>query len=240
MTAPSRAPPFPLVPPPAPSRRSSVATATRSATSARVSSRPWTPSSMSSAPSSWASRPATSASSTARCSPRRQRQQGQARRQRHPRCLARRGPCRRRQSAGPAAVPLRRRPERPRPARADDEHPQRWRARRHQCRHPGVHDRPDRRRILPRGPALGRRGLPRAQVGAQEAGPGHRARRRGWLRAQPALQPRRPRPDPRGRSSRAGYEPGSDIALALDVAASEFYNEDGSYTSRGARSQPPR
>ena len=36
-------------------------------------------------------------------------------------------------------------------------------ARRLQRRHPGVHDRPDRRRVLPRGAALGRRGLPRAQ-----------------------------------------------------------------------------
>ena len=39
-------------------------------------------------------------------------------------------------------------------------------ARRLQRRHPGVHDRPDRRRLLPRGAALGRRGLPRAEVGA--------------------------------------------------------------------------
>jgi enolase len=32
----------------------------------------------------------------------------------------------------------------------------------------------------------------------KKQGPGHRARRRGRLRAQPALQPRRARPDPRG------------------------------------------
>ena len=32
---------------------------------------------------------------------------------------------------------------------------------------------------------------------------------------------------------KAGYEPGKDIALALDVAASEFYS-DGSYTFEGA------
>ena len=48
-------------------------------------------------------------------------------------------------SAEPAAVPLRRRPERARPAGADDEHPQRRRARRLRRRHPGVHDRADRR-----------------------------------------------------------------------------------------------
>ena len=32
----------------------------------------------------------------------------------------------------------------------------------------------------------------------------------------------------------AGYEPGRDIGLALDVAASEFYNEDGTYAFEGA------
>ncbi|MGC4152715.1 MAG: phosphopyruvate hydratase [Propionicimonas sp.] len=31
----------------------------------------------------------------------------------------------------------------------------------------------------------------------------------------------------------AGFEPGKDVALALDVAASEFYNEDGSYSFEG-------
>ena len=45
----------------------------------------------------------------------------------------------------------------------------------------------------------GRRGLPRAQVGAEAEGPLHRPRRRGRLRAQPRQQPRRARPDRRGR-----------------------------------------
>ncbi len=34
--------------------------------------------------------------------------------------------------------------------------------------------------------------------------------------------------------TRAGYEPGTQIALALDVAASEFHNEDGTYQFEGA------
>ena len=80
-------------------------------------------------------------------------------------------------------VPLPGRAERAPAAGADDEHPQRRRARRLQRRRPGVHDRPDRRAHLPRGAALGRRGLPRAEVGAEEEGPVHRPRRRGWLRA---------------------------------------------------------
>jgi enolase len=33
---------------------------------------------------------------------------------------------------------------------------------------------------------------------------------------------------------RAGYEAGKDVALALDVAASEFHNEDGTYQFEGA------
>jgi len=33
--------------------------------------------------------------------------------------------------------------------------------------------------------------------------------------------------------TRAGYEPGSQVALALDVAASEFHNEDGTYQFEG-------
>ncbi len=97
---------------------------------------------------------------------RRLRQQGEPRRQRDPRRLARRR-ARRRRVGRPAALPLRRRPERARPAGPDDEHPQRWLARRLQRRHPGVHDRADRRADLPRGAALGRRGLPHAQEGAE-------------------------------------------------------------------------
>ncbi|MDJ0341317.1 phosphopyruvate hydratase [Streptomyces sp. H10-C2] len=34
---------------------------------------------------------------------------------------------------------------------------------------------------------------------------------------------------------KAGYQPGQDIALALDVAASEFHNEDGSYDFEGKK-----
>ncbi len=58
---------------------------------------------------------------------------------------------------------------------------------------------PDRRAHLPRGAAPGRGGLPRAEVGAEEEGPGHRARRRGRLRAGPGVEPGRARPDRRGR-----------------------------------------
>ena len=64
-------------------------------------------------------------------------------RQRHPRCLPGGGEGGR-GVRGPAALPLPGRPERPRAAGADDEHPQRRCARGHQRRHPGVHDRAHR------------------------------------------------------------------------------------------------
>ena len=67
-------------------------------------------------------------------------EQGPPRRQRHPRREPRRREGRRRLGR-PAAVPLPRRPERARPARADDEHHQRRRARRQRHRLPGVHAR---------------------------------------------------------------------------------------------------
>ncbi len=128
-----------------------------------------------------------------------------------------------------AAVPLRRRPERAHPAGADDEHRQRRRARRHRCRRPGVHGRPDRRADLQGGAALGRRGLPLAEVGAQEAGPVHRSRRRGRLRPRHRRHHGRAGPDQRRRSRRAGLKLGTDVALALDVAATEFYTEGTGY-----------
>ena len=169
--------------------------------------------------------------------PRRHPEQGQARRERHPRRLAGGGEGGR-GLRRPAAVPLRRRPERARAAGADDEHPERRRARGHQRRRPGVHDRPDRRGDVRRGPAAGRRGLPRAEGGAEGARPVHRPRRRGRLRAEPRQQPRRARPDP-GRDREGRPQPGKDIALAMDVAASEFYT-DGCTRSRAARSRPTR
>ena len=60
-----------------------------------------------------------------------------------------------------------------------------------------------------RGAALGRRGLPRAEVGDQAARPVHRRRRRGRLRPGPGAQPGRARPDRRGdRQGRVHPRPG--------------------------------
>ena len=127
---------------------------------------------------------------------RRHAEQGQARRQRHPRRLAGRGARPRRTRSG---LPLYRYlggVERARAAGADDEHPQRRRARRQQRRPPGVHDHAGRRAELRRGAAHGRRGLPRAQEGAARQGAQHRRRRRGRLRARTSRATRR-----RSRSS---------------------------------------
>ncbi len=82
-------------------------------------------------------------------------EQGQPRRERDPRGVARGG-----QGGGrvgrAAVVPLPRRPERLPAARPDDEHRQRRRARRLQRRRAGVHGRPDRGADVRRGPAHGR------------------------------------------------------------------------------------
>ena len=99
-------------------------------------------------------------------------------------------------AAADAGLPLYALPRRPstaddeptRPAGADDERAQRRRPRRQLGRLPGVHGRAGRRVELLRVPADRHRGLPRAQGPPEVAGPEHRGRRRGRLRARPALQ----------------------------------------------------
>ncbi len=87
------------------------------------------------------------------------------------------------------------------PAGADDERPERRRARRQLGRLPGVHGRPGRRVFLRRGPPRRHRGLSRAQGHPEGPRPQHRGRRRGRLRARSRLQPRRSR-RPGRRASR--------------------------------------
>ena len=131
------------------------------------------------------------------------------------------------------ALPLRRRPERARAARADDEHPQRRRARRLQRRHPGVHDRADRRDHVRRGDAPGRRGLPRAQERAEVVGllaPAS-ATRAASPRRCPATAPRSSSSRP--RSSRPAWSSARTSRVALDVAATEFHS-NGTYAFEGA------
>ena len=67
----------------------------------------------------------------------------------------------------------------------------------------------------------------------------HRARRRGRLRAEPADQRRRPGPDRRGGRRRPGTGWAPTSCFALDVAATEFF-DNGAYTVRGRRASPPR
>ena len=177
-------------------------------------------------------RPATRRPGDAR--PRRHPQQGQSRRQRDPRRLARGGAGGLGQRA-PAAVPLRRRAQRPPAPGADDEHPQRRRPRGHQRRHPGVHDRADRRSVVPRGAAAGGRGLPGAQGGAEEEGSRHRCRRRGWVRPRAAEQPCGARPDRRrgqvgrvqaGHRLRAGARRGGHGVLRAQQVRLRGQEED--------------
>lgn len=78
-----------------------------------------------------------------------------------------------------------------------------------------------------------RRGLPRAQGRAQRARPVHRTRRRGRLR--PNLESNAAALDLILEAIEiAGHRPGRDIALALDVASSEFF-KDGAYEFEGEK-----
>ena len=67
---------------------------------------------------------------------------------------------------------------------------------------------------------------------AEGAGAGHRAGRRGRLRPQPGVQRGGPGQLLVEAIGQAGYTPGEEIALALDVASTEFY-ADGVYNLAG-------
>ncbi len=100
---------------------------------------------------------------------RRHREQVARRCERHPRRVARRREGRRRLGR-PAAVPLPRRPQRPRPADPALQRHQRRIARRQRHRLPGVLPRADRRVELRRGAPLGCADLPRAPQRAEGRG----------------------------------------------------------------------
>ena len=68
-------------------------------------------------------------------------------------------------------------------ARADDEHPERRRACRHERGLPGVHGDAGRRHVVRRGASHRRRDLPRPAQHSEEARAEHRRRRRGRVRA---------------------------------------------------------
>ena len=165
--------------------------------------------------------------------PRRHRQQGPPRRQRHPRRVARRGQGRGRRARA-AAVPLRRRRQRPRAAGADDERAQRRRARRQQRRLPGVHDHAGRRGLAsPRRCAGAPRPTTRSRSVLHDRGPVHRRRRRGRLRARPARRTRTPCSCSSRPSSRPASRPASDIAIALDPAIDRVLRRTAAYVLAG-------
>ena len=161
-----------------------------------------------------------------------------ARRQRHPRRLAGRR-ARRLRGVRPAALPLPRRPERARPAGPDDEHPQRRLARGLQRRHPGVHDRADRRRVLLRGAALGRRGLPHPQGGAEGPRPVHRPRRRGRLRARTSAPTAR-RSTSSSRPSSRPATPPARTSRSRWTSPPPSSTRTASTSSRARTARPPR
>ena len=132
--------------------------------------------------------------------------------------------------SGPAALPLPRRQARG-AARADDERDQRRRARGELDRPSGVHARPGRRADVRGGAAHRRRGVPRAQVPAEERltiavgdeggfAP-HLASSEEAIEAILAA------------AERAGHR--EKVAIALDPAPSEFF-DNGGYPFEGRRS----
>ena len=136
-------------------------------------------------------------------------------------------------------VPLPRRAQRAHPAGPDDEHRERRCARRHGRRRSGVHGRSDRGAVLPGGAAVGCRGVPLA--------PSRSSRSKGWRRA---LATRAgSTPDIAGTRAAldlissaiegAGFTLGTDVALALDVAATEFYTAGTGYAVRAGDPVPP-
>ncbi len=136
------------------------------------------------------------------------------------------------ESLRPAALSLCRRHCGAHPAGADDEHRQRRRARRQPDRLPGIHDHAGRRPDLRARRCAGRGNLPHAEGGAEEGRPQHQCRRRGRLRAEPAVG--RSGARLRHGGDRQGRLQGraTTSMLALDCAATEFF-KDGAYVYGG-------
>ena len=114
-------------------------------------------------------------------------EQEEARRQRDPGRLPGRGQGGRGRG-GPAPLPVPRRRERQDPAVPHDEHPERRQARGQHRGPAGVHDHAPGGPALQRGPAHGRRGVPRAAGRPEEEGLQHGRGRRGRVRARPQDQ----------------------------------------------------
>jgi enolase len=82
--------------------------------------------------------------------------------------------------------------------------------------------------IVPRGAARGRRDLPQPEEGALEAGEGTTVGDEGGFAPDLGFQRGGHRGHPARRSRRLVTEPGEDVLLALDAAASEMHR-DGAY-----------
>ena len=129
---------------------------------------------------------------------------------------------------GPAALALPRRRGRARPAGADDERPQRRRARRQLGRLPGVHGRPGRRRrASPRACAWAPRSSTRSRRRCSERGLGTAVGDEGGFAPDLESNEAALQALIEGIEA-AGYTPGDDVAIALDPATSEIF-EDGAY-----------
>ena len=117
-------------------------------------------------------------------------------------------------------------------ARADDEHRQWRRPCRQSDRLPGIHDPAGRRRDLRRGAAHGRRDLPHPEEGAEGGRPQHQCRRRGRLRAEPAVRQGGARLHHEGDREGRLQGRARTSCIGLDCAATEFF-KDGVYDYEG-------
>ena len=81
---------------------------------------------------------------------------------------------------------------------------------------------------LPRGAALRGGGVSYPEGDPRRARPVDRGRRRGRLRPEPGIERGGARAASCEAIERAGYKPGKDVCLGLDVASSEFFR-DGRY-----------
>ena len=119
-----------------------------------------------------------------------------------------------------------------RAAGADDEHHQRRRACRQQRRPAGIHGAAGRLRLVRRSAARRHRDLPCAEVGAEGPRPEHGGRRRGRLRAGPALATRKRWKPSWKRSARPATRPAKTCCSAWTSPSSEFF-ENGKYNLTG-------
>ena len=123
-----------------------------------------------------------------------------------------------------AAVPVRRRGEHHRAAGPADEHFERRQARRQHRRFPGVHDRPRRGQVVPRGAADGAEVFHSLKKVLHDKGLNTAVGDEGGFAPEHPQRRRRAGDDQHGHRE-GRYKVGDDIGFALDAACTELFEE---------------